>query len=131
MLMPLFIAALALQAAPVPAPAAPEAKAPVTLDTLPLDQAAGVRCAVAFATISRWQQTGDPRAAGFPDIAASGGREFFVQVMAKLMEDTGLLREDIVTLTARTAQENEAEGGEARLKAMMPACQMLKSAAAL
>jgi hypothetical protein len=128
MSMPLFIAALALQAAPVPAP---EAKPSLTLDTLPLDQAAGVRCAVAFATISRWQQTGDARAAGFPDIATSGGREFFVQVMAKLMDDTGLSREEIVTLTARTAQENEAEGGAERLRAMMPACQMLKSAAAL
>lgn len=125
--MPLLAAALALQTVP----AVPESNPTVAIDALPLDQAAGVRCAVAFATISRWQQAGDPRAAGFPDIAAANGREFFVQVMAKLMDDTKLSREDIVTLTASVAQENAGDGGAARIKAMLPACQMLKSAAGL
>lgn len=128
----LLAAALALQDAPAsPAPAAPAANATVTIDALPLEQAAGVRCAVAFATISSWQKASDARAAGFPDMAATGAREFFVQVMAKLIDDTGLSRENVITLTASAAQENEAEGGAERIRAMMPACRMLQSASGL
>jgi hypothetical protein len=129
--MLLLAAALVLQDAPASAPAVRRGNATLTLDALPLDQAAAVRCAVAFATISSWQQTDDARAAGFADIAAAGGREFFVQVMARLMDDTGLSREDIVALTATAAQENEGKGGADRLKAMLPACQLLKSASGL
>lgn len=127
-----LLAALAAQSVPAaPPPARPGGNAIVTLDALPLEHAAATRCAVAFATVSRWQKTGDARGGSFPDIEASGGREFFVRVMAKLMEDTGLGREDIITLTTRAADDNEGEGGEARIRAMMPACEMMKSAAGL
>ncbi len=132
MLTPLLAAALALQPAPEsPAPAAPGANEVVTIDLLPLEHAAAARCAVAFATVSRWQKVGDARGSGYPDFAESGGREFFVRVIAKLMEDTGLSREDIISLTARAADDNEAAGGDARVKAIMPACVMMKSAAGL
>lgn len=132
MLTPLLAAALALQAAPEsPPPAASGANAVVTLDALPLEHAAATRCAVAFATVSRWQKAGDARGAGYPDIEAAGGREFFVRVMAKLMEDTGLGREDIIALSTRAADENEGEGGSQRIKAMMPACNLMKTAAGL
>jgi len=132
MLTSLLAAMLALQAAPEsPASAASGANAVVTLDALPLEHAAAARCAVAFATVSRWQKAGDARADGYPDIEASGGREFFVRVMAKLMEDTGLGREDIIALSTRAADENEGEGGPQRIKAMMPACNLMKTAAGL
>jgi len=132
MLAPLLAALLAAQTAPEgPAPAASGANAVVTLDALPLEQAAAARCAVAFATVSRWQRAGDARGSSYPDIEASGGREFFVRVMAKLMEETGLGREDIVALSARAADDNESEGGAERVKAIMPACQLMKSAAGL
>ncbi|MFM7378450.1 MAG: hypothetical protein ACKO1O_10055 [Erythrobacter sp.] len=132
MLAPLLAALLMAQAAPEsPAPAASGANAIVSLDALPLEQAAAARCAVAFATVSRWQKQGDARGKAYPDIEASGGREFFVRVMARLMEDTGLGREDIIALSARAADDNEGEGGAERVKAMMPACQMMKSAAGL
>lgn len=132
MLTPLLVAALALQDAPAsPAPAAPEANAVVTIDMLPIEQAAGARCAIAFATVSRWQKTGDARGQGYPDIEAAGGREFFVRVMAKLMEDTGLGREDIAVLSARALEDYETPEGAARIKAMMPACELMKSAAGL
>lgn len=130
MLTPLLVAALALQAAPAPSEN-PAPNAIVTIDLLPIDQAAAARCAVAYATISRWQKTGDARGAGFPDVEAAGGREFFVRVMAKLMGDTGLSREDIVTLTSRALEDNQGAGGAERIKAMMPACELMKSAAGL
>lgn len=130
MLTPVLLAAaLALQTAP--AETAPPANQIVTIDLLPLEHAAAARCAVAFATISRWQKTGDARGSDYPDIEATGGREFFVRVMAKLMEDTSLSREDIITLTTSAADENEGEGGAARVKAMMPACNLMKTAAGL
>ncbi len=129
MLTPLLAAALALQDAP--ARPAPEVPADVTLESLPIDQAAAARCAIAYATVSRWQKMQDARGKGFPDIEAAGGREFFVRVMAKLMEDTGLTRDAIVTLSARAVQDNEAPDGAARIKAMMPACELMKSAAGL
>lgn len=132
MLTSLLAAALALQAAPEsPAPDVSGANAVVTLDALPLEHAAAARCAVAFATVSRWQKAGDARGEGYPDIEAAGGREFFVRVMAKLMEDTGLGREDIIALSTRAADENEGEGGPQRIKAMMPACNLMKTAAGL
>jgi hypothetical protein len=123
----LAAAALALQPAPVP----PETNASPTLDTLPLEHAAAARCAVVFATVSRWQKAGDARGSDYPDIEAAGGREFFVRVMAKVMEDTGMGREDIIALSTRAADENEGEGGAERIKAMMPACNLMKTAAGL
>jgi hypothetical protein len=103
----------------------------ITLDALPLEHAAAARCAVAFATVSRWQKTGDARGEGYPDIEAAGGREFFVRVMAKLMEETGMGREDVIALSTRAADDNEGEGGAERVKAMMPACNLMKTAAGL
>jgi hypothetical protein len=123
----LAAAALALQPAPVP----PETNASATLDMLPLEHAAAARCAVVFATVSRWQKAGDARGSDYPDIEAAGGREFFVRVMAKVMEDTGLGREDIIALSTSAADENEGEGGAERIKAMMPACNLMKTAAGL
>jgi hypothetical protein len=123
----LAAAALALQPAPVP----PETNASATLDTLPLEHAAAARCAVVFATVSRWQKAGDARGSEYPDIEAAGGREFFVRVMAKVMEDTGMGREDIIALSTSAADENEGEGGAERIKAMMPACNLMKTAAGL
>lgn len=123
---------LAAQAAPEsPAPTAPAANAVVTLDALPIEHAAAARCAVAYATVSRWQKEGDARGEGYPDIEASGGREFFVRVMANLMEETGMGREDIMALSTHAADENESEGGAERVKAMMPACNLMKTAAGL
>jgi hypothetical protein len=127
----LAAASLALQPAPAPASDAPETNATVTLESLPLEHAAAARCAVVFATVSRWQKAGDARGSEYPDIEAAGGREFFVRVMAKVMEDTGMGREDIIALTTNAANENEGEGGAARIRAMMPACNLMKTAAGL
>ncbi len=130
MLMPFFAAALALQ----DAPAEPPAEAPqsaITIDQLPIEQAAAARCAVAFATISRWQKAGDPRGAAYPNMETGGGREFFVQVMAKLMEEIGLTREDVIALAFDGVQDHGKPDGAERIAAIMPACQLMKSAAGL
>ncbi len=132
MLMPLLAAALALQDAPAPAPADPPApQSAVTIDQLPIEQAAAARCAIAFATVSRWQRAGDPRGQAYPDMEAGGGREFFVQVMAKLMEEAGLSRDDVVALAVSGVEDHDRPDGAERVAALMPACQSMKSAAGL
>jgi hypothetical protein len=137
MVTPLILAAaLALQAAPAPAPAPTPAPAPppaetITPDDLPIDQAAAARCAIAYATVGRWQTTGDARGRGFADVAAGGGREFFVQVMVRLMDDAGLTRAHVQALAARGFADYDTPDGLKRIEAMMPACELMKSAAGL
>jgi hypothetical protein len=128
MLTPILAAALALQGAPAPVPPPPET---IALDDLPIEQAAAARCAIAYASLARWQQEGDPRAAGFAEGAGSGGREFFVQVIARLMDDAGLTRAHVQALAARESAANDTPEGAERIKAMMPACDLMKSAAGL
>jgi hypothetical protein len=131
MLTPFLAAALALQSSPTaPAPQAPP-QSTIAIDDLPIEQAAAARCAIAFATVSRWQKEGDARGQAYPDIEAQGGREFFVQVMVKLIDQRGLTREDILNLSLREVEANDNPEGEARIKAMMPACELMKSAAGL
>ncbi|MFO6446293.1 hypothetical protein ACLBKU_04040 [Erythrobacter sp. NE805] len=130
MLTPFLLAALALQDTPAAEPAPPP-RAPVTIDALPIEQAAAARCAIAFATVSRWQRVGDARGSAYPDIAAGGGREFFVRVMAKLMDEAGLTREDVVALAEAGVEDHDRPDGAERIAALMPACQLMKSAAGL
>lgn len=136
MLTPLLAAALALQAAPAPAtapssgdPSAPQSA--ITLDQLPIAQAAAARCAIAFATVSRWQKAGDPRGSAYPDVETGAGREFFVQVMAKLMDEAGLTRDNVVALAFDGVEDHDKPDGAERVAALMPACQTMKSAAGL
>jgi hypothetical protein len=136
MFTPFLAAALALQAAPAipappPAPELPSPVAKVTIDDLPIEQAATARCAVAYVTINRWQKTGDARGVGYPDAEKAGGREFFVRAMARLMDDAALTRDDIAALALDADKWNDTLEGAERLKAMMPACELMKSAAGL
>jgi hypothetical protein len=129
MLTPLIAAALALQETPAQPAPAPGADV-IAIEELPIREAAAARCALAYATIGQWQKTGDARGAAYPDVNAGGGREFFVRVMAQLM-DTGLTRESIVTITARGFERNNTPEGAERIAQMMPACELMKSAAGL
>lgn len=132
MLMPAIAAALALQSAPAPVPADPSVPTSrVTLEQLPIEQAAAARCAIAFATVSRWQKDGDARGQAYAPADMEGGREFFVRVMARLMEEAGLSREDVVAMAGRGFEEHDRAGGAERVAAMMPACRTMKSAAGL
>lgn len=119
LLIATLLAPLALQAAtqePLPAPA--------TLAELPIAEATFPRCGIAFATLEGWQKSGDPRGRNWPDMATSGGREFFVVAMARLMDARGLTREDIERLVVAEVASHEADNGNA-VEAMMPACMAL------
>lgn len=90
--------ALALQAA-----AAPPA--------LTLDQNAAVRCAAAMALTAQAQVRGEPAATALPPLGERG-REYFVRVSARLMDDLGLDRDQIASLFRQHAGEL-ARSGEA------------------
>ena len=114
-------APLALQAA-----AAAPAK-PASLAELPVTEATAPRCGVAFATLEGWQKSGDPRGSEWPAVAETGGREFFVVAMARLMDAYALDREDVTRLVQTEVARHEADGGAA-IKAMLPACLTLLEA---
>ncbi|GAA0756735.1 hypothetical protein FHS52_000300 [Erythromicrobium ramosum] len=101
MLTPLLAAALALQSAPGPAPAL----APATSEPAPLSQEdrALLRCAAAFAILADGQAKGNAAAQKWPPIEARG-REFFVRVLAQVMDRTGLDRDGISRLISAEAQ---------------------------
>ncbi|MGB3806653.1 MAG: hypothetical protein WA936_05590 [Erythrobacter sp.] len=131
-MMSLMIA-LALQAASTTAPAPNTAEtAPIeTLDELPIEQAAAPRCGIAFAVVSRWQKTGDPRGDEYEDVEESGGREFFVRTMANLMERRDLSREELLALVETEVQALDNVEGAQRIEGMMPACSLMKETAGL
>ena len=120
MIHALFVAALALQAAPAPAPA-PTAASPV----MSQENRALLRCAAAFAVTANAQASGDPAAQQWPELGTRG-REFFVRAMAQLMDATGLDRAGIAQLASKEAQALTATGDVAKV---MPSCLiMLESA---
>lgn len=126
---PAFLTALApallLQAA---APTPPAAL--TELSQLPITEATGPRCAIAFALVGQWQRAGEARGTRWPDMETSGAREFFVQTMAQLMDARGLDRAALLDLVARESERMQGEGEE-RIAEMMPGCLMVKQAAGL
>ncbi|ODT00167.1 MAG: hypothetical protein ABS49_06085 [Erythrobacter sp. SCN 62-14] len=122
------LAALLLAPSAVPPEDAP---APITdLAQLPITEATAPRCAIAFAIVSQWQQEGDPRGQGWPDMQTGGAREFFVQAMAALMDAQRLDRSALLGVVARESERLQADGDD-RIGAMMPACLSIKQAAGL
>lgn len=111
----IFLTALTLAAAPGPAAAPPVLTSP---------QAAALRCGVAFAVGARMQADGVGAAAGWPPLATRG-REYFVRVLARLIDDTGASRE---TLAGMAAREAPALQEPAAVAAAMPACLALLDA---
>lgn len=127
--LPLALGAAAPQAAsPAPAPAP---SAPLDLSALPVTQSAPIRCALAFAVVADWRRTGDARAEGLPVVPEAEAREFFVQALAQIIEARALDRDAVTGLVAREAARLKTDAGRAEIAAMMPACQMMKSAAGL
>lgn len=104
------LAAVTLAAAPAP---------PLTPP-----QAAALRCGVVFALGARMQADGKPAASAWPALATRG-REFFVRVFARLMDDTGASRD---RLTALAEAESATLKGDAAVTAAMPACLSLLDA---
>lgn len=106
-----LLAALTLAAAPGPSLTPP--------------QAAALRCGVVFALGARMQADGKPAASAWP-VLATRGREYFVRVFARLMDDTGASRDQ---LTALAGAESAALRGDATVVAAMPGCLTLLEAA--
>ena len=119
--MPALLAALSLAAAS--AAAAPVAAPPA----LTPPQAEALRCSVVFALGARMQAESAPQAAGWPPLGTRG-KEYFVRVTARLMDDTGASRETLAALASREVAALQAEGAMA---AAMPGCLVLLDAAGL
>ena len=106
------LAALTLAAAP----AAPSLTPP---------QADALRCGVVFARGARMQADGKASATGWPELN-SRGREYFVRVFARLMDDTGASRDQ---LSALAGAESTALKDDTSVAAAMPGCLALLDAA--
>ena len=89
-------AAIALAAAPLQAQLAPAPQ-------LTAVQQTSLKCAIALSVGSELQKRGDPAAAGWPPLEARA-REFFVQVMAQLMDDTGMSHDQVAALVREQAK---------------------------
>ena len=108
-----LFAALTLVAAPAEAPPA-----------LTPPQTAALRCGVVFALGARMQADRNPVAADWPPLGVRG-KEYFVRVMAQLIDDTGASRDALAALAAR---EVPPLRDDYAIAAAMPACLALLDA---
>ena len=104
------------------------AQAPVhQTPALSLPAQASLRCSAAFALVSFGQSAGDPAALAWPQIDPKG-REYFVRTMAKIMEETGMDRDQAAALAEKEAKRLlDAK----EVDAVMPACLQLLDASGL
>lgn len=133
--MPNLILASALAfAAPAaaPSPAPPPAPPPTVAAAAPspqlsLQQQTGLRCAAAFAVVAARQERGDRAAQAWPAMNPRG-KEFFVRTGARLMDETGMTREQLGTLFAAeaTVLTDQQTLGE-----IMPGCLLLLDASGI
>ena len=118
--------AVSLQAAPVPA--APPATTPANPTAqLSLEQRTALRCAAAFALGAEAQARGDPQAANLPPLAQRG-REYFVRLSARIMDDTGLPRGAIAAALVTEAEQLVSRDER---HSAVPPCLVLLDAAGL
>lgn len=115
-----FAAALAF--APFSLQTAPVAPAPQV--QLTQENAALLRCSAAFALVSFGQANGNEASMRWPALDPRG-QEFFVRSMAKLMDDTGLSRDEVSQLASAEAQRLLDED---QVDAVMPACLLMLEA---
>ena len=88
------------------------------------EQAAMLRCSAAFALVSYGQANGDEAARTWPVIDPRG-REFFVRSLAKIIDDTGLTRDQVSQLAEAEAQRLIDEN---QLDSVMPGCLLMLDA---
>lgn len=122
----LLASTLVLSAAAQPAPLASGA---VGAD-LPIEQQTALRCATAIAIATERQRTGTAGNEDWPDLLENQrGREFFVRSFARLIDDTGLSREELALRGRAEAKALAAD--DAMLDAVMPACLLMMRASGL
>lgn len=78
-----------------------------------------LRCSSAFALVAHGQQSGDAAMLGYPSVAERG-REYFVQAMVRVMDDTGMARDEVAEQLTQEAQRLMAD--EEGIAQIMPAC---------
>jgi hypothetical protein len=103
--------------------AASDAAAPV----LNPQQASALRCGVVFALGARMQSEGVAQAAGWPPLGTRG-KEYFVRVTARLMDETGASRD---ALAGIAMQQIPALEGKGAVSEAMSQCLPLLDAAGL
>lgn len=97
---------------------------PTVSPLLTLQQQAAVRCSAAFAIIGRGQDRGNAEALAYP-MVNTRGREFFVRIAARLMDERGMSREDVALLMREQAQTMWDEGA---IEDIMPGCLLMLDA---
>ena len=112
----------ALFAVPAAAQPAPEQGPPGALS---LQQSTALKCSAAFALGAAMQARNE--GTEWPPLAERG-REFFVQVSARVMDETGRTREQVA---AELTGQAKALGEPGALAAAMPPCLLLLDASGL
>lgn len=108
-----ILIAVSTAVAPLPAVTAESGETNLSLENRSL-----LRCAAAFALVTRAQKDGQESAMKWPELG-DRGREFFVRAMAQVMDQTGYDREGIARVAGVEAQQIQDSG---ELDKMMPAC---------
>ncbi len=88
------------------------------------ESAAMLRCSAAFALVSYGQANGDEAVRAWPKIDPRA-REFFVRSLAKIIDDTGMTREQVSQMAEAEAQrliDNNL------LNSVMPGCLLMLDA---
>lgn len=80
-----------------------------------------LRCSAAFALVSFGQEVGDPEATKWPAMEPRG-REYFIRVMAKIMDETGLDRDSVAALAEKEAK---LLLDKKEIESVMPQCLVL------
>lgn len=94
---------------------------------LSLEQKTTLRCAAAFAMVADGQKRGNPEALAYPALDERG-KEFFVRISARLMDQTGLDRRAIASIMQREAQDLWDND---QVDQIMPSCLLLLSASGI
>jgi hypothetical protein len=121
--------AYGLAASMAPAAAAQEAPAQSLSKGLSLQQAGALKCSAAFALGAAQQaQKAHGGASQWPALAVRG-REFLVRTSAKVMDETGMTRDQVAA--ELTAQARALAADPAALATAMPPCLALLDAAGI
>lgn len=94
---------------------------------LSAESQAQLRCSAAFALVSYGQANGNEFSQQWPDLD-DRGREFFVRVLANIMDETGIDREAAADLAEKEARRLLDEG---QIEQVMPACMLMLEASGL
>ncbi|WP_128891785.1 hypothetical protein [Erythrobacter sp. HKB08] len=94
---------------------------------LNLEQQTALKCSAAFAIVADGQARGNAEAQAWPAMA-DRGREFFVRSSARIMDETGMNRDQISAALSAEAQKLWDEG---TIERVMPGCLMLLDASGI